>query len=95
MNHNADIEMDVHVGREASTCAIDYPARLGDRIHVVGVAKKHPNDEHDNDLGEDLAVARALRQVAATLERRVTNRIEQNEEERANWTLIVTGDLYD
>ncbi len=84
MHHNVDIEMDVHVGREASTCAIDYPARIGDRIHVVGVAKKHPKDEHDNDLGEDLAVARALRGVAELLEVRVANRIERNEDRR-NW----------
>jgi hypothetical protein len=65
MHHNVDIEMDVHLDRDASTCAITYRAPGMERaINVVGSAKRHPKDEPQHLIGELLATSRAVYRLA-------------------------------
>lgn len=42
-----------------------------------GYAKKHPNDEHDPEIGHALAMARALHSLAETYEKRAAERINR------------------
>lgn len=44
-------------------------------LKATGYAKKHPNDTHDAEVGHSLAMARALRELADTYEKRAWDRI--------------------
>ena len=44
-------------------------------LKATGYAKKHPNDTHDPEVGHSLAMARALRELADTYEKRAWERI--------------------
>lgn len=81
MHHNVHIDADVHIGEGASTCAISYDvpgSTVPFPIHVVGVAKRHPNDRPDNVLAEILATARALTTLASRLNDRAQHMIDGN-----------------
>lgn len=42
-----------------------------------GAAKKHPNDEHDAEVGHALAMSRALKALAESYEKRAWDRINR------------------
>ncbi len=88
MHHNVDIQIDVHVGEDASTCAIDYAhpglstssvdyAYPGSKVHVVGTAKRHPKDAPNPEIAEVLATARAFEALATRLLNRADALIER------------------
>lgn len=67
LHSNVDITIDVHNGKDASTCAITVTSPAGAAVNVVGVAKRHPKDVHDWRVGELLALERAFKQAGHRL----------------------------
>jgi Domain of unknown function (DUF1876) len=45
---------------------------VGDRYFGIGTAKRNPRDKHDPQVGVDIALARAYREVADRLEKGVS-----------------------
>lgn len=71
------IQVDVLATSEATVVEVkggtyleSYPALV-----AQGSAKKHPNDEHDAEVGHALAMARALKELAESYEKRAWERI--------------------
>jgi hypothetical protein len=51
----------------------------GERLVGYGFARRHPSDENDPEIGEELATARALRDLAGMLHIAATAAIEARE----------------
>lgn len=71
------IQVDVLATSEATVVEVkggtyleSYPALV-----AQGYAKKHPNDEYDAEVGHALAMARALKELAESYEKRAWERI--------------------
>jgi hypothetical protein len=73
------IEVDVLATAEATVVEVRGGTYLETNPTFVaqGDAKKHPNDEHDPEIGHALAMARALHSLAETYEKRAQARIDR------------------
>ena len=72
------IEATVLTTPEATVVEVEGSAHLETyrgNLKATGYAKKHPNDEHDAEVGHALAMARALRDLADRYEKRAWERI--------------------
>lgn len=73
------IEVDVLATSEATVVEVKggtYLETNRGNLVAQGYAKKHPNDTHDAEVGHALAMARALKQLAESYEKRAWERIE-------------------
>lgn len=71
------IQVDVLATDEATVVEVTGGNYLETSRGLVakGAAKKHPNDEHDAEVGHALAMARALKELAEIYEKRAWERI--------------------
>jgi hypothetical protein len=70
-----DIEIDEHEGRTRAVARLEPPE--GNRLVGVGQARLSPADRDVPDIGDELAVARALSDLAHTLLEVAAGDIEQ------------------
>lgn len=74
------IQVDVLATSEATVVEVKggtyLEASRGDLV-AQGYAKKHPNDENDAEVGHALAMARALKELAESYEKRAWERINR------------------
>jgi hypothetical protein len=72
------LHVDVLTTKEATVVEVEgttYAQTYQGNLKASGYAKKHPNDEHDAEVGHALAMARALKELAESYERRAWDRI--------------------
>jgi hypothetical protein len=71
------IQVDVLATSEATVVEVRGGTYLETNPALVaqGAAKKHPNDEHDAEVGHALAMSRALKALAESYEKRAWERI--------------------
>jgi len=72
------IQVDVLTTDEATVAEVQgttYAESYRGGLKATGYAKKHPNDEHDAEVGHALAMARALKTLAEAYEKRAWERI--------------------
>ena len=77
-----DIEIDEHDGRTRAVAGLG--SRDGDRLVGVGLARLNPADRDVPDIGDELAVARALSDLAHNLLEVAAGDIEQVTHEPAH-----------
>lgn len=62
-----NVTLDLHVHPDATTARLTFDLdRVGEREHV-GVAKRHPDDRHNEGIAIRLAVGRAFQHAADEL----------------------------
>lgn len=85
------IQVDVLATDEATVVEVTGGNYLETSRGLVakGAAKKHPNDEHDAEVGHALAMSRALKELAEIYEKRAWERINNP---RA-YTTFATGGI--
>jgi hypothetical protein len=72
------LQVDVLTTEEATVVEVQgttYAETYQGNLKANGYAKKHPNDEHDAEVGHALAMARALKELAESYEKRAWERI--------------------
>jgi hypothetical protein len=77
-----DIEIDEHDGRTRAVARLE--PQVGNRLVGVGRARLNPVDRDVPDIGDELAVARALSDLAHTLLEVAAGDIEQITHEAAH-----------
>ena len=77
-----EIEIDEHDGRTRAVAALG--SRDGNRLVGVGLARLNPADRDVPDIGDELAVARALSELAHNLLEVAAGDIEQVTHEPAH-----------
>jgi hypothetical protein len=88
------VEVDVLTTSEATVVEVKGGTYLQTNPELVaqGFAKKHPKDDHDAEIGHSLAMARALKALAESYEKRAWERINNPIETRTfELTGYVTG----
>lgn len=58
-------EVAVHIDASEKFTVVNL---IGHRYYGMGVAMRHPDDEYDRQIGVDIAMARALRDLADKVE---------------------------
>jgi len=76
-----DVEVVVNNGRRATLAfAHVYDPLTDEYIHTTGEAIRHPEDKHDPELAEALALGRALGNLSNKLLRRANGRVKCNDD---------------
>jgi hypothetical protein len=71
-----NITTDSIVGSDAAVAKVTVEIPGFDKRTYVGTSKKHPKDQSNHAIGEQLAVSRALRKAAEDLEFQAQARVE-------------------
>lgn len=69
MNETRTITLDLHVVEQGAktTCDVGFTTPDGTPVHGHGTARRHPDDPAVPQIGDEVATARALLELAHTL----------------------------
>jgi hypothetical protein len=78
MEHEQDVNLSIHISEdETSTVATTMLDLRGDHFEATGRARRNPVDPVKPVIGEELAIARALRALESQITAAAEEKIEQ------------------